>query len=288
MNRKDFFKAAISGGILLGTSEVPAAENPGDKNFSPVGFEHLPTKTERTMNTVLHKANTRGHANHGWLDTSHTFSFAHYYDPTRVHFGALRVLNDDFVDGGMGFGRHPHDNMEIISIPLSGDLEHKDSMGNVAVIKQHDVQIMSAGTGIYHSEYNKNKDKKVNFLQIWVFPKIRNIEPRYDQITFKPEDRVNKLQQIVSPSKTDEGVWINQDAWFYLGNLKPGFKADYAVKLKGNGVYAFVISGEVTINGQALTKRDGFGVWDVEKLSISADSDTELLLMEVPMTGFGD
>lgn len=288
MNRKDFFKAAISGGILLGTSEVPAAENPDVKNFSPVGFEHLPTKTERTMNTVLHKANTRGHANHGWLDTSHTFSFAHYYDPTRVHFGALRVLNDDFVDGGMGFGRHPHDNMEIISIPLSGDLEHKDSMGNVAVIKQHDVQIMSAGTGIYHSEYNKNKDKKVNFLQIWVFPKIRNIEPRYDQITFKPEDRVNKLQQIVSPSKTDEGVWINQDAWFYLGNLKPGFKADYAVKLKGNGVYAFVISGEVTINGQALTKRDGFGVWDVEKLSISADSDAELLLMEVPMTGFGD
>lgn len=240
------------------------------------------------MNTVLHKANTRGHANHGWLDTSHTFSFAHYYDPTRVHFGALRVLNDDFVDGGMGFGRHPHDNMEIISIPLSGDLEHKDSMGNVAVIKQDDVQIMSAGTGIYHSEYNKNKDKKVNFLQIWVFPKVRNIEPRYDQITFKPEDRVNKLQQIVSPSKTDEGVWINQDAWFHLGNLKQGFKTDYAVKLKGNGVYAFVISGDVTINGQALNKRDGFGVWDVEKLSISADSDAELLLMEVPMTGFGD
>lgn len=240
------------------------------------------------MNTVLHKANTRGHANHGWLDTSHTFSFAHYYDPTRVHFGALRVLNDDFVDGGMGFGRHPHDNMEIISIPLSGDLEHKDSMGNVAVIKQHDVQIMSAGTGIYHSEYNKNKDKKVNFLQIWVFPKVRNIEPRYDQITFKPEDRVNKLQQIVSPSKTDEGVWINQDAWFHLGNLKQGFKTDYTMKRKSNGVYAFVISGDVTINGQGLNKRDGFGVWDVDTLSITADSDAELLLMEVPMTGFGD
>lgn len=288
MNRKDFFKAAISGGILIGTFEVAAATNPGDNHFAPVGFEHLPIKTERTMNTVLHKANTRGHANHGWLDTSHTFSFAHYYDPTRVHFGALRVLNDDFVDGGMGFGRHPHDNMEIISIPLSGDLEHKDSMGNVAVIKQHDVQIMSAGTGIYHSEYNKNKDKKVNFLQIWVFPKVRNIEPRYDQITFKPEDRVNKLQQIVSPSKTDEGVWINQDAWFHLGNLKQGFKTDYTVKLKGNGVYAFVISGDVTINGQTLNKRDGFGVWDLEKLSISADSDAELLLMEVPMTGFGD
>lgn len=242
------------------------------------------------MNTVLHKANTRGHANHGWLDTNHTFSFAHYYDPARVQFGALRVLNDDFVDGGMGFGTHPHDNMEIISLPLSGDLEHKDSMGNVAVIKQNDVQIMSAGTGIYHSEYNKNKDKKVNFLQIWVFPKVRNIEPRYDQINFKPEDRINKLQQIVSPSKTDEGVWINQDAWFHLGNLKKGFATDYLIKQKGNGVYAFVIEGDVTISlpdgqagGQKLNKRDGFGVWDVEKLSITAESDAEVLLMEVPM-----
>ncbi|MEQ1584309.1 MAG: pirin family protein [Cyclobacteriaceae bacterium] len=235
------------------------------------------------MNTVLHKASTRGHANHGWLDTNHTFSFAHYYDPARVQFGALRVLNDDFVDGGMGFGTHPHDNMEIISLPLSGDLEHKDSMGNVAVIKQNDVQIMSAGTGIYHSEYNKNKDKKVNFLQIWVFPKVRNIEPRYDQINFKPEDRVNKLQQIVSPSKTDEGVWINQDAWLHLGNLKKGFATDYSIKQKGNGVYAFVIEGDVTINTQKLNKRDGFGVWDVDKLSISADSDSEVLLMEVPM-----
>ena len=242
------------------------------------------------MNTVLHKAATRGHANHGWLDTNHSFSFAHYYNPERVQFGALRVLNDDFVDAGMGFGTHPHDNMEIISIPLLGDLEHKDSMGNVAVIKQNDVQIMSAGTGIYHSEYNKNKDKKVNFLQIWVFPKVRNIEPRYDQINFKPEDRVNKLQQIVSPSKTDDGVWINQDAWFHLGNLKKDFATEYVIKQKGNGVYAFVIEGDVTINlpaGQAgdqpLNKRDGFGVWDVEKFSIVANSDAEVLLMEVPM-----
>jgi hypothetical protein len=242
------------------------------------------------MNTVLYKANTRGHANHGWLDTNHTFSFAHYYDPTRTHFGKLRVLNDDFVDGGMGFGTHPHDNMEIISIPLAGDLEHKDSMGNVAVIRQNDVQIMSAGTGIYHSEYNKNKDAKVNFLQIWIFPKQRDIAPRYDQITFKPEDRVNKLQQIVSPSKTDDGVWINQDAWFHLGNLKKGFTTDYTIKQKGNGVYAFVIEGEVTINlptGQAgsqkLNKRDGYGVWDTEKISIVADGDAEVLLMDVPM-----
>lgn len=235
------------------------------------------------MKSVLHKAATRGHANHGWLDTNHTFSFAHYYDPERVHFGMLRVLNDDFVDGGKGFGTHPHDNMEIISIPLSGDLEHKDSMGNVAVIKQNDIQILSAGTGIQHSEYNKNRDQKVNFLQIWVFPKERNIKPNYDQLTFKPEDRVNKLQQIVSPSKEDDGVRINQDAWFHLGNLKTGFETEYTIKQKGNGVYAFVIEGDVTINGQKLNKRDGFGVWELDKFSIHADSDAELLLMEVPM-----
>ncbi len=235
------------------------------------------------MKTVLHKANTRGHANHGWLNTSHTFSFAHFHDPERMHFGVLRVLNDDFVDGGRGFGTHPHDNMEIISIPLSGDLEHKDSMGNTTVIKQNDVQIMSAGTGIQHSEYNKNKDQKVNFLQIWVFPKVRNITPRYGQIAFKPEDRINKLQQIVSPVKDDEGVLINQDAWFHLGNLKSGFSTDYQIKQKGNGVYAFVIAGDVTINDQRLNKRDGFGIWDVDTLSVSADTDAELLLMEVPM-----
>jgi redox-sensitive bicupin YhaK (pirin superfamily) len=235
------------------------------------------------MNTVLHEAHTRGHANHGWLDTYHTFSFAHYYDPTRVNFGQLRVLNDDFVDGGRGFGTHPHDNMEIVSIPLLGDLEHKDSMGNIAVIQQNDVQIMSAGTGIYHSEYNKNKDKKVNFLQIWVFPKKRDITPRYDQVTFMPENRVNKLQQIVSPNKNDEGVWINQDAWFHLGNLKEGFATEYALKKSGNGVYAFVIEGNVTINHQKLNRRDGFGVWDAEKISITADNDAEILLMDVPM-----
>jgi len=235
------------------------------------------------MNSILHKANTRGHANHGWLDTNHTFSFAQYYDPARIHFGALRVLNDDFVEGGMGFGTHPHDNMEIISIPLWGDLEHRDSMGNVAVIKQNDVQIMSAGTGIQHSEYNKNKDKKVNFLQIWVFPKQRNIKPHYDQKNFDPSKRENKLQLIVSPEKDGEGVWINQDAKFYLGNLKKGFQTDYAVSQKGNGVYAFVIEGAVRVHDQRLGKRDGFGIWDIEKFSITAESDSELLLMDVPM-----
>ncbi len=235
------------------------------------------------MKTILHKANTRGHANHGWLDTSHTFSFAHYYDPSRMNFGALRVLNDDFVDGGRGFGTHPHDNMEIISVPLSGDLEHKDSMGNKTVIKQNDIQILNAGTGISHSEYNKNADKKVNFLQIWVFPKVKDIVPSYDQVTLKPEDRINKLQQIVSPSKEDGSVWINQDAWFHLGNFKKGFQAEYAIKQKDNGVYVFVIEGDVTISGQKLNKRDGFGVWETDKLSIVAESDAEVLLMDVPM-----
>ncbi len=235
------------------------------------------------MKTILHQANTRGHANHGWLDTSHTFSFAHYYDPSRMNFGVLRVLNDDFVDGGRGFGTHPHDNMEIISIPLSGDLEHKDSMGNKTVIKQNDIQILNAGTGISHSEYNKNADKKVNFLQIWVFPKVKGIVPSYGQITLNPEERINKLQTVVSPTKTDSNVWINQDAWFHLGSLKKEFKTEYTIKQKDNGVYAFVIDGEVTINGQKLSKRDGFGVWETDKLSILADKDSEILLMDVPM-----
>ena len=235
------------------------------------------------MKTILHKAETRGHANHGWLDSHHTFSFANYYDPTRLQFGALRVLNDDIVAGGRGFGTHPHDNMEIVSIPLRGELEHKDTTGRNEIIKTNDVQIMSAGTGIQHSEYNKNKDQKVNFLQIWVFPKVRNIKPHYDQKNFDPAKRENKLQLIVSAEKESEGVWINQDAKFYLGNLKKGFQTDYSVSRKENGVYAFVIEGDVTINNQKLNKRDGFGIWDVEKFSITANTDSELLLMDVPM-----
>lgn len=235
-------------------------------------------------NTILHKADTRGDANHGWLHSKHTFSFANYHHPERMHFGALRVLNDDAVEAGMGFGKHPHDNMEIISIPLEGDLEHKDSMGNVAVIKHGDVQVMSAGTGIFHSEYNKNKDHLVKFLQIWVFPNKKNVTPRYDQITLDIADRHNKLQQILSPDKDDTGVWIHQNAWFHLGNFDKGVTTDYNIKAKASGVYAFILKGDVTINDQTLNTRDGFGIWDVEKLSITADSDAEILLMEVPMT----
>jgi len=174
-------------------------------------------------NTILHKANSRGDANHGWLHSRHTFSFANYYNPERVQFGVLRVLNDDYVEAGMGFGTHPHDNMEIISIPLEGDLEHKDSMGNIAVIKKGDVQVMSAGTGITHSEYNKNKDKPVKLLQIWVFPNTKNVKPRYDQISLNLADRHNQLQQLVSPNADDGSIWIYQDAWFHLGKFDQGF-----------------------------------------------------------------
>ncbi|MGA9324516.1 MAG: pirin family protein [Salegentibacter sp.] len=233
--------------------------------------------------TVLHKADTRGDANHGWLHSRHSFSFANYYDPGRMNFGMLRVLNDDEVSGGMGFGQHPHKNMEIISIPLEGDLEHKDSMGNVTVIRKEDVQVMSAGTGVQHSEYNKNKDKPVKFLQIWVIPDKQNVEPRYDQISLNPEDRHNKLQQILSPNPDDTGVWIHQNAWFHLGKLDKDFSTDYKMKAEGNGVYIFVLSGEVNINEQPLKTRDGFGIWDTDKFHIKADTDTEILLMEVPM-----
>lgn len=234
-------------------------------------------------NTVLHKAETRGHANHGWLNSYHTFSFANYYNPDRVHFGALRVLNDDTVAAGMGFGTHPHDNMEIISIPLEGDLEHKDSMGNTTVIRNGDIQVMSAGTGVHHSEYNKNRDHLVKFLQIWVYPNQRNVQPRYDQITLNAADRKNTLQQIISPNADDAGVWIHQDAWFHLADFDAGKTAEYQIHKAGNGVYAFVLKGDVSINGQALSTRDGLGIWDVDTFSIEASSDAEFLLMEVPM-----
>jgi redox-sensitive bicupin YhaK (pirin superfamily) len=234
-------------------------------------------------NSVLHKAESRGNADHGWLHSRHTFSFAGYYDRERVHFGMLRVLNDDILAEGRGFGTHPHDNMEIISIPLEGDLEHKDSMGNVSVIKHGDIQVMSAGTGITHSEYNRNKDKPVKFLQIWIIPNIQNVKPRYDQVTLKKDDRHNKLQQILSPDPDDEGVWIYQNAWFHIGKFDKAASADYEIKAKGNGVYAFILSGEVTINGQQLKSRDGYGVWDTGRISIKAVNDAEFLLMEVPM-----
>ena len=235
-------------------------------------------------NHILHKANSRGHANHGWLESYHTFSFANYQNKDRMNFGVLRVLNDDRVSQGMGFGKHPHDNMEIISIPLEGDLEHQDSMGNSTVIKEGDIQAMSAGTGIFHSEKNKNNDQLVKFLQIWIYPNKKNVTPRYDQITLDLKDRHNKLQQILSPSPEDEGVWIHQDAWFHIGKFDNGFSTSYQLKKPGNGIYAFVLKGDFSIGNIELNERDGFGIWDTDTISIIANSvDAEILLMEVPM-----
>jgi hypothetical protein len=200
-----------------------------------------------------------------------------------MNFGVLRVLNDDRVQAGMGFGTHPHDNMEIISIPLEGDLEHKDSMGNITVIKEGDVQIMSAGTGVTHSEYNKNKDKEVKFLQIWVFPKTKNTTPRYDQISIKDIEKENEFYQVLSPNKEDQGVWLHQDAWFHIGKFTKGSSNEYTIKKEGNGVYAFILEGEVEINNEKLSTRDGFGIWDTESFKVKASENARVLLMEVPM-----
>jgi quercetin 2,3-dioxygenase len=243
----------------------------------------LSTQKRQKMKTILHKAETRGHANHGWLDSHHTFSFADYYDPQRVHFGALRVLNDDRVAAGKGFGQHPHDNMEIVSIPLFGDLEHKDSMGNVAVIRKGEIQVMSAGTGIFHSEYNRNADKETQFLQIWVIPNKRNVTPRYDQISITDIAKEDELYQILSPNPDDQGVWIHQQAWFHLGELSEGWTGSYKLKGEDTGVYFFVLEGEVTVAGQKLNKRDGFGVSETTEIDITANSEAQLLIMEVAM-----
>ncbi len=234
------------------------------------------------MKTILHSSDRRGHVSFGWLDSHHSFSFGNYYEPEKIHFGVLRVLNDDIITGGSGFGTHPHDNMEIVSIPLKGAIEHKDSTGTQAVINENDVQIMSAGTGISHSEYNHYKDKATNFLQIWIIPKKRNIQPRYDQKAFDPVNRVNKLQTVVAPDDAD-AVWINQDAWLSLGNFKSDFSTSYSVKKPSNGVYAFVIDGNITINDQSLYKRDAIGIWDIDKIDITANTNGEILLIEVPM-----
>ncbi len=235
------------------------------------------------MKTILHKSETRGHANHGWLDSHHTFSFANYYNPERVNFGTLRVLNDDIVIAGQGFGTHPHDNMEIISIPLRGDLEHKDSMGNHGVINAGEIQVMSAGTGIFHSEFNKNKDKDINFLQIWVFPNKKNVTPRYDQVSLADIEKPDEFYQILSPNPNDQGVWIHQNAWFYMGDLSESWEGSYDLKDKNNGVYFFVIEGSLTVAGQTLNRRDGLGVSETDKIEIKTDSLTKLLIMEIPM-----
>ncbi|MFZ4581806.1 MAG: pirin family protein [Paludibacter sp.] len=235
------------------------------------------------MKTILHKAATRGHADHGWLKTNHTFSFANYYNPERMHFGMLRVLNDDWIDSGKGFGMHPHDNMEIITIPLSGTVEHKDSMGNSGTITAGEIQVMSAGTGIYHSEFNAEKNLSLSLLQIWVFPDTKNVTPRYDQISISELEKENELYQILSPSATDQGVWIHQQAWFSLGNFTLEWEGSYQLHSPQSGVYVFVIEGDAEVAGFKLNKRDGIGISEISEIEIKTFVGTKLLVMEVMM-----
>lgn len=243
----------------------------------------LTNVNKETMKQIIHRADKRGAANHGWLQSYHSFSFAGYYDPTKINFGMLRVLNDDSVAPGAGFGAHPHDNMEIISIPTSGSLEHKDNMGNSTVIKTGDIQIMSAGTGVKHSEFNHSKSEPVKFFQIWVFPKTKNIKPRYGQKTFDVAERKNKWQLVISPDEKNGSISINQDAWFSMADLDQGTELTYKLNKTGNGLYIFLIEGSIVINGETLNRRDGIGIYETEEIKLKASENTQLLLMEIPM-----
>ena len=234
------------------------------------------------MKFILHSANSRGHANHGWLESFHTFSFANYYDPNRMNFGVLRVLNDDRIAAGTGFGTHPHENMEIISIPLSGGLKHKDSMGNETVIQSGEIQVMSAGTGVQHSEMNNSSSEEARFLQIWIIPDKRNVTPRYDQIKI-PAHTNNEWNQVLSPNDNDDGVWIHQKAWFSIGDFNTGVQSTYQLNEPSNGVYIFVLDGELQVNENVLQTRDGMGVWETDKLLFNFTKATKVLLMEVPL-----
>lgn len=236
------------------------------------------------MKTTLYRAETRGHERHGWLDARHTFSFANYYDPNRIHFGALRVLNDDVIEGGKGFGTHGHDNMEIITIPLEGNLHHKDSLGHGGVIKSGDIQVMSAGSGIKHSEYNGEDTQMLNLFQIWVFPNKKNVQPRYEQKTLDFWNRKNILHEIVTPAPTDHALWIHQDAWFSIGEFDKDNTASYTLHSNNNGVFVMVIEGSFNISGIDLFRRDGLGISEINDIEIKSLSDnSRVLLMEVPM-----
>ena len=235
------------------------------------------------MKKIFHASSTRGEANHGWLHAKHSFSFANYFDPKRIQFGALRVLNDDIIAPGMGFGSHPHDNMEIITIPLEGALEHKDSMDNIGVIEADEIQVMSAGTGIFHSEYNKNKDKQVKVLQLWVLPNEKNVTPRYDQKSIKELKKPNTLYPIVTPDPNGPAMWIHQDAWFHMGDFNQSTEIEYKINKAGNGVYVFLIDGSAEIAGEAIKKRDALGIWETDNFILKMASNSRVLLIEVPV-----
>ncbi len=235
------------------------------------------------MKLTVHRSGCRGHADHGWLKTWHSFSFANYYNPDRMHFGALRVLNDDIIEAGMGFGTHPHDNMEIITIVLNGELEHRDSMGNGSVIRPGEVQVMSAGTGIRHSEFNHSEENEASLLQIWVFPDQKNVEPRYGQAKFQEEELNGKWRTVVSPDGADDSLWIHQQAWFSLGNFNADSGINYELKKPGNLIYLFLISGEVEVGAESLKQRDALCIEQIEdKVDLKIMMDSKLLLMEIP------
>ncbi|MDN5284375.1 MAG: hypothetical protein JWR38_649 [Mucilaginibacter sp.] len=236
------------------------------------------------MKTIFYPENERGKNDIGWLKANFSFSFASYYDPNKINFGALRVLNDDIIAAGKGFGMHPHDNMEIITIPLEGGLEHTDSMGNSGVINAGEVQVMSAGTGVYHSEYNASHTEEVKSLQIWVFPKERNIQARYDQKDFKDVLKLNQLTTLISPIKDNDTLWLNQDATFSMGNFEAGQQINYDIKTAGNGAYVFVIEGSVKINGTILNKRDALGVYDTSSFTIEPQVLCRFLIIDIPMS----
>ena len=235
------------------------------------------------MKKTYHPAASRGHADHGWLQAKHSFSFANFLDRERMQFGALRVLNDDVVAPKKGFGMHPHDNMEIITIPLEGALEHKDSMGNVGVINTNEIQVMSAGTGVYHSEYNPSNDTPTQLLQLWIFPNKQGVTPRYGQQSIGDLKVSNSLYPIVSPNPKDRGMWIHQDAWLSLGDFDCTTELTYTIHKEGNGVYAFLISGNASIATQELNSRDALGIWETDTFEITVEANSKLLLIEVPI-----
>ncbi|ABG57630.1 pirin family protein [Cytophaga hutchinsonii] len=238
----------------------------------------------KEAHTRIHKADSRGAADHGWLKARHTFSFAGYYDEDREQFGALRVLNDDIIGAGYGFGMHPHNNMEIITIPLEGALRHKDSMGHTSVIKAGDVQVMSAGKGLTHSEYNASETDSLNLLQIWLFPKSRNIEPRYGETTFDVTKMEGEWLNVVAPlGDKSDALQINQDAWFSLGKFQKGKTVSYSKKRAGNGLYVFVIEGEVTVGEEVLSRRDAIGITETDSIELTAADHAYVLIMDVPM-----
>jgi redox-sensitive bicupin YhaK (pirin superfamily) len=235
------------------------------------------------MKTIMHRASERGHADHGWLNARHSFSFANWYDPSKIQFGALRVLNDDIVSGGKGFGMHPHNDMEIITIILKGQLEHRDNMGNGSVIKPGDVQVMSAGTGVMHSEFNPSPTEKVNLFQLWIIPKEKGIKPRYDQKTFDVNERKNTIQTVASGYKRNGELYIHQDAAISLAYIDKGKSVSYDISHESNGAYIIVVEGSVEINSEKLEKRDAIGIIDASKVNINAATDAEVMIIDVPL-----